>query len=83
MRRITRATAFLLGLLLAAVLPAAALAEEGTGIEPVWDTSRQTAPLREAMRALTGRPFADDDEAYLQVQMDERGSVNCHWPPPL
>ena len=56
MRRITRATAFLLGLLLAAVLPAAALAEEGTGIEAEWDTSRQTAPLRETKEFVLDEP---------------------------
>ena len=56
MRRITRAMAFLLGLLLAAALPVAALAEEGTGIEPVWDTSRQTAPLRETKEFVLDEP---------------------------
>ena len=56
MRRITRAAAFLLGLLLTAVLPAVALAEEGTGVEPVWDTSRQTAPLRETEEVVLDEP---------------------------
>ncbi|MBR4744357.1 MAG: hypothetical protein IK082_09225 [Oscillospiraceae bacterium] len=56
MRRVIRATAFLLGLLLAAVLPAAALAEERTGSEPVWDTSRQTAPLRETEEVVLDEP---------------------------
>ncbi len=49
---------------------------------PAFSTAtfvKETEPLREALRSLTGRPFANDDEAYLKVQMDETMTDLCKY----